>query len=710
MLQLIFASHRRRCAASAAALLIGMAALAASEPTASDVSWESLLAPYSHGDALPEGFRIDTIRRGAGNDIVIELRRLADEEVGVEVHVVRRGLWPGIRESQSFGIGYETPRSPAPQRELVTEALAEAIRSRDRGLPAPDAIALGPAFDPSVLPWWLEMLRGGRGLLLGASLALLAVLALIGSPHLAHAGFALAAIDLIASLVGIPLVSYDIGAVWTVPATVALLYLASRRLAAVARADQLSALVVFAIALGLRLALGVWGPMHANGLGALWVIGAARDPAAIATYGPGFAEIFGWITALWPSSPDWALFAANAAVSAAVPVVAFALGRLAGIARPTALTAALLLAIDPVSVHMAATESYFPIIMLLCTGAAAVLLIAARAMAIGDQWRAAAAIAAAGLLLVQVSRIHPVAWGVIALLPAVVLAGNASNLSRRMLVFLASTALIVGILVAFNGSGLLDVYGRVRAGTLMQPHLSLSRWPLVWVAAGAVAYALLAPRPWLAVAAALSVAGLLISRHTYWQSWIWQQSYDRLYLTLPVVALIGVLPASLLRRRWFAAILALLVIATWLRSGLPVVTSRTTDQLEYRWLRQQIAQLPTDCRIIHVVSAGKRALVIPTYIGPGSRPAVALDLRQPHTIEAGLSPTPCLYYVRTSLCSGADGGPVCDELEQRLTFTPVAHASFPALRSHIGFPYDRDPVETLLARVQRIDGVELDPP
>ncbi len=299
------------------------------------------------------------------------------------------------------------------------------------------------------------------------------------------AGLALAAIDLLASVTGIPFASHDVGAVWTMPATAVLVFLALRRLPAVAPADRLSALAVFALALTLRLALGPWGPLHANGLGALWVTGAARDPEAIATYGPGFAELFAWIAALAPSSPDWAVFAGNAVLSAAVSALAFALGRLAGIAIPAALAAALFLAIDPVSIHMSATESYFPVIIFLCTGAAAVLLAAARAMEAGDRWGAGAGIVAAGLLLVQVARIHPVAWGVVAIVPSVVLAGEVGSLSRRMLVFLASAAIIVGVLVALTGGGLLDVFGRVRIGTLMRPPAPPSLWPLVWAAAAA---------------------------------------------------------------------------------------------------------------------------------------------------------------------------------------------------------------------------------
>ena len=89
------------------------------------------------------------------------------------------------------------------------------------------------------------------------------------------------------------------------------------------------------------------------------------------------------------------------------------------------------------------------------------------------------------------------------------------------------------------------------------------------------------------------------------------------------------------------------------------------------------------------------------------RPAIAMDPREPHTIEDGLAPTACVYYVHTSLCSSAEGRPVCDAVERRLGLVHIARASFPARPSNEGLPYDRDPVETVLERVERVDGTPI---
>jgi len=259
----------RVCGAGALALVVGIAALA--RPPHEHATWETLLAPYGTGTQLPAGFRIQDIRRGPENSVVIAVAR-PDGAATIEVVVVERGRWNSDRHSQSFTIEYEVPRSPAAEREGVTELLADTIRSHDHGLPSPDAVPLR-AGDPSVLPWWLEMLRGARGVLFGASLILIALIALHGSPGLAWAGVALGMTDVAARVVGTPLLRPDIGAVWTLPVAAVLLLLALRRHSR-PRGDILPAVAVAAAALALRVALGPWGPLHVNGQGPRFVAGA----------------------------------------------------------------------------------------------------------------------------------------------------------------------------------------------------------------------------------------------------------------------------------------------------------------------------------------------------------------------------------------------------------------------------------------------------
>jgi hypothetical protein len=695
------AAARRLCGAGAAALLIGIAALAAPlDWPQESTSWDDLLAPYSTGAPLAGSFRIAGIRRGSENDVVISVVRVADGAT-VQVHVVPRGRWKGVRESLSFGVGYETPHSTAAERDAVTAALFEAIRAHDRGLPSPDAIPLRASLDDGVLPHWLEMLRGGRGLLLGAGIALLGLLILVRAAALGVAGIALGVGGLIARVIGMP--ALQLGGAWTVPAAVVLIVLALRGRPRAAGADCWLALASGVVALILRLALGPWGPLHVNGYAPRFIDGAARDPAALAAYGPGYVEIFAPLAALAASAPDWPIFAGNVVASALVAPVAFALARLAGVSRPAAAASALLLAIDPVAIRMSATESYFPLIVLLCTSAAVALLLAAGELHAGRRWQASACAIAAALLLTQALRVHPSSWGVAATVPLIALAARSGGVAGRLLVALSSAAMSAGIVVAVSGGALLDVLANMRSGTLMPPLPPPSLWPLLWIALAAGAYAIVAPRPWLALPAALAAAALLMTRQSYWQSWIWQQSYDRLYLTLPVIAVVSLVPARLLLPPWVVFPILLAAFA-WLRVGLPIVTARTTDHLEYRWVHDQLAALPQQCRVIYVASAANRGVLLPTYAGSAARPAVAMDLRVPHTVDAALAPAPCLYYVRTSLCSSADGRPACDAIERRLTLAPIARASFAAVPSSQIIGYDTDAVEISLARVEAIDG------
>jgi hypothetical protein len=287
-----------------------------------------------------------------------------------------------------------------------------------------------------------------------------------------------------------------------------------------------------------------------------------------------------------------------------------------------------------------------------------------------------------------------------ATVPFVVLAGDRGSARGRLALAVAAAAIAGGVLVITSSTALLDVLGNIRTGTVFRPPAP-SPWPLVWLALPATAYAVLAPRPWLALPAGIAVAAMLLTRHAFDASWIWEHAYFRLYLTLPLVAVLACVPSVWLRRPWFVVPAAALVAVAWTRFGWPVAAGRSTEQLEYRWVRDAIVRLPPECRVIHLASAGKRYLMLPTYAGP-SRPSVAIDVRQRRTVDAALAPAPCVYYVHGSLCSTPDGRPECDALERRLVLVPTAQASFPAAREHETFGHDRDPVETWIARVERV--------
>jgi hypothetical protein len=689
---------RLSSAAAGLILLVAVVAVAVSAnwSAGTRVSWENLLAPYSKGTPLPDGFRISEIRRGPRNDVVVTVER-PEDGAAVEVHVAQRGQWPGVLESESFGIGYEELHSPAVERAAVTKVLADAIREHDGGLPSPDAIPLGPSFDPTVLPWWLEMLRGERGLLLGGSLSLIALIGISPSPYAALAGLLWAVAALLAIGMGMPFDVLDVGASWLPPAALLLLLgCAVLRRHVHSRDDRLLALGLFGIAMALRAGLGPWGPLHVNGMGPSWVAGASRAPLLLAAYGPGYTEIFTAITRLTPSRPDWAIFASNALFSALLPPLAFVLAQLMGTGRHAALAAGLLLAIDPVSIRMASTESYFPAIIFFCSSAAVSLLFAVREMERGKRSWAATWVVGAGLLLAQAARIHPAAWAPVATIPLVILASARATLATRLLMCLASGVVIGGMLVATSGGVLLNVFGNVRSGTLMYPPSTPPYGNLIYLAAAVAAYAFLVRRPWFAVAAGVPLAAMFMTSAWYGQSWIWQQCYDRLYLTVPLIAVVAAL-AGLLRQRWFAVTLALVAAFMWFSFARPLIGERTTEHLEYHWLREQLARLPAECRIIHVAGAGNRGVALPTYVRLQAAEAVEIRAGEEYTLAQALAPASCIYYVRTSLCSTPEGRNACAQVENRLRLERVARAVFPAWPSSRHAPYDTDSVETSIA-------------
>jgi hypothetical protein len=684
----------RRHYAILALLLLALAALLLPARRA-PLTWRELLAPYQPGGALPQGFRIDDIRRGVSNDVEILAGRESDG-ARVVVRIVERGRWSGIRESPSFGIAYETLRSEPAARDAITALLADAVRAHDPGgLPSPAAIPMH-AEDGETLAPAIDALRGGHAALLGLGSIVFGLGVLLPGPAVRGAALVVASALLAVRLSGATLPAVDLSAAVGLPLAVVLLALAGPRLAG---ADTRRAAGLGALALALRAGLGVWGPLHVNGYGPLFVIGAARDPAQIGAYGPGYAELFGPLAGLAPAAPDWAIFAANALGSALAVVAAFAVARALAVPRGAATLAALLLALDPVSIHMAASESYFPIIILISLCAAGALLLAARRLAHDAAAQAALAVGAAALMANAIARLHPTAWGLVAAVPCIALAAPLLPLAERLRLLIASAAMIGGGVLLGSGAAVWEVLGHIRGGMLMRPSAPPSLLALLWVGGAAALYTVAVRRRGrIALPAALALAAWLLTRHAYAQSWIWQQSYDRLYLTLPLIAALAIVPTGLLRPRWARVAIGLAIVATWVGVGLPIVRQRTTDQLEYAWVRRQLAPLPEPCRVIYVGVAGARGVHLPTYAGPPARPAVAIDPHRPASLAAALTPAECLYYVRSSLCASTEGAPECAAVEQRLTLEPVAETAVAAVPSVRFLSYDRDPVPLLLAR------------
>ena len=135
-------------------------------------TWDMLLRPLAVGQPVALGYVLGPARRGEEHDVVFTARA-PDGASRIEVHVLDRGRWPGIRETKSFGVAYETPRSAARTQdcETVTEALAAAIRANDPGGLGPvDVIPLHPEADPPRISRMLDRISGARGMAVGVCL------------------------------------------------------------------------------------------------------------------------------------------------------------------------------------------------------------------------------------------------------------------------------------------------------------------------------------------------------------------------------------------------------------------------------------------------------------------------------------------------------------------------------------------------------------
>lgn len=437
--------------------LLALLALAACRPAApaDRATWTSLLGPYAPGREVVRGYVISAPARGHEHDVTLRAVRPGDG-AQVEVHVVDRGRWQGVRETRSFGVAWEEPATTATRddAEAVTEAIAQAIRARDPGRARVDAIPLTPV-EPAPPPWT-------------RALALLR-----------------------------PLGTWRAVPWWLLGLACAL--------AAGRRRPARDDLALTASALAVRLACGAWRPFHVNGQGPLWIDGALH-PQQLRAYGPGWTELHGPAAHLL--SPDHAVFTVDVLLSAAIPALVAAVARRLGLGRGRALVAGALVAGDPVLVRVAATESYVTALLAL-TVASAWCLLAATAPAPRRTrallWLAGALTAAAA------ARVHPLAYLPLAMTPLVVGAGAGARDALR-----AAGAIALGVALT-SGCVLADVAASVAHGNTAAPAW---RWPApAWLLLAALGLHPRARRLLPALAAAALLGTLVATTYAQSAVW-----------------------------------------------------------------------------------------------------------------------------------------------------------------------------------------------
>jgi len=459
-------------------------------------------------------------------------------------------------------------------------------------------------------------------------------------------------------------------------------------------------LVLFGVALALRCALGLWGPLHVNGLGPLWLLGAWGRPELVQSYGPGYPEWFTAIARAFPGAPDMAVFGANAVLSALVAPAAAWLAAGLGHGRGAALLAGVLLACDPVTVLGGASESYYPAIFVSVMVAAGAV---AHATSV-ERWRGPTLVLGAALLLLQAARIHPLAWPLVAIVPLVAVV--AIRPSRALLVALGTWALF-GAGVALAWDGLLPVVDHLQAqgasGAMSSGNFVLPG-PGFWIAAvfALAAAGTLGRQAVVLLLVCVAFVGLDAATHrVFGQSDLWQASYRHVVLAIPVVCALGLLPEGWLRGGRRQALATTGLAAIVLLSGAGLFPQRTTEQLEYRWLRGALEELPAECRVAWVDRAERRVMTLPEHLVPGwaCGTTSGVSVRTPGDVSAGLMPGACRTYYRSSLCSSPEGAPLCAAAEAGVGLEELDRAELAPVPSYRGMGYTSDPVVVTLFRV-----------
>jgi hypothetical protein len=407
---------------------------------------------------------------------------------------------------------------------------------------------------------------------------------------------------------------------------------------------------------------------HQNGQGPSWADFVLRGDAG--DYGPGYVEVFGWV-ATRAQQHDLAIFTMQRILAATVPISAYCIVRASG-GRRVAVVIACALAIDPVAMRIGASESYFAVIFALLFMAAAIVTTASSRVL---------GYVAAGLLVAQAARIHPVAWVACATIPLPLLF-RAGRLKNRLRDGALACAVIGGIGLVLT----LPLIRAVLAGRLGSQFLPTARAvaiamgprfaiALLVCGAFAVRSRMLGIR---AFALVFTVAVASISNVVMHDSPVVSAAYVHLFLPA------AVLPIAFLAARHHLGPYALAVVAALHIAIDHRKVPLPTDALEQSWALEWRSSIPRDATITAVGKAGERVFALP--------------LRTYRPVEH--KPNDVRFYYRSSLCSTPEGAPLCARFESEHRLAAIMSRRFPARASLPWLPLPEGEIEATLFRVE----------
>ncbi len=462
------------------------------------------------------------------------------------------------------------------------------------------------------------------------------------------------------------------------------------------------------LAIGLRWKFGLWGPLHVNGQGPLWIRGAIEDHALIG-YGPGYFELLGWLTRMANTSwlagwvkLDVTVFAANVVFSSLGPGLLYSTARLAGASYVGCLGAGLVLAVDPVSVRMAASEAYISALALLWLSTSGSLALALRCEARGQSIASAAAFLAAALFAAAATRIHPMIYLPLTLTPLLAFAAVQAGGMQERIRHGFYAALVIGGVALLTS---LDTILTALAVSPMTSHafLGFGAQELQLLLGALMAVLLLQwrfPSAWLGLLSIAALAALLATQGSFQQHPFWKLSYQRVYLPAVLLGATWLLPSRLRATPW-AIVAASAVVVALAVPARDLVEAPTTEQLEYRFLQRTLGEVPSGCAVAAVSRVEHRIWEIPSFLVPSrdQRMPAQRALQEPNELKVLSDSGDCLIYIHSSLCNSMEGRELCTRIEAAVPMQRLAVGFFPAAPSYVGLPYDRDQVEVAVFRV-----------
>lgn len=477
------------------------------------------------------------------------------------------------------------------------------------------------------------------------------------------------------------------------------------------RRAWLTALAVGAASLPLRALVSPAAFFHQNGHGPSWI--AHTISGKYHAYGTGFREVFGTAVSLAPTNPERAVFALQSLLGAAAVACAWVIARAVGAPRTLALAASFAVAIDPVLARGSRSESHYAAQTSLLFLAAAIL---ARAVGPVRARGFALACAAAGLVIAEAMRMHPVGWVAAALVPAVMLLGPGS-LRRRALRTAAGFALAGAVSALFALPTIRTVMTSQLGGQWAPRHLgavlsaglrgALPALLVVGAAAFAVvsargrsAFKRMVPRGVVAVAVCAAMAAADVLPPGGVPAWV-SGAYARLYaptLFAAVVSLAAMALTTRARALAASAAVALGALMFTVTRG-PALTHLPTDALEQRAAVAWRATLPAGARVVYLERAGDHIVQLPIYAGLTPGNVRAMPRRASDDSQSFGNFGPVTYWYRSSACATREGAAYCDAMERSAPMTPVWTRSLPASPSLQYLPYTTDPVRVGLYRV-----------